>query len=89
MPGGQGAFVAIGWTNKWYANMVQKDEKSVNLKSGMERMQLGLLPKEEIRSPKICLLFWKGNDRMVGHNQFRQFILAHHSRKINEKIRTF
>mgnify|MGYP001443628341 CR=1 FL=1 len=83
MPGGQGAVVAVGWTGKWYADVALKDEKTVTLKSGMERIQLGLLPKEEIRSPRICLLFWKGDDRMVGHNQFRQFILAHHTRKIN------
>jgi len=85
MPAGQGVVVAVGWTGKWYANMVQKDGRTMNLKSGMERIKLRLLPKEEIRSPKICLLFWKGSDRMVGHNQFRQFILAHHTRKINGK----
>jgi len=83
MPGGQGIMVAIGWTGKWFADVLQADEKSVALKSGMEKMKLALYPKEEIRTPKICLLFWKGEDRMVGHNQFRKFILAHHSRKIN------
>jgi len=83
MPGKQGVMVAVGWTGKWYADVLQTNEKSVSLKSGMERMQLYLQPKEEIRTPKICLLFWKGEDRMVGHNQFRRFILAHHTRKIN------
>ncbi len=83
MPGQQGIVVAVGWTGKWYADVLQSGEKAVSLKSGMERMQLYLLPKEEIRTPKICLLFWKGNDRMIGHNQFRRFILAHHSRKVN------
>ncbi|NCB09983.1 MAG: alpha-galactosidase, partial [Bacteroidia bacterium] len=68
MPGGQGMVVAVGWTGKWFSDIVQDGPKSVTLKSGMERMQLNLLPKEEIRTPKICLLFWKGDDRMVGHN---------------------
>jgi alpha-galactosidase len=86
MPGGQGMVVAVGWTGKWFADIVQDGPKSVILKSGMERMQLNLLPKEEIRTPKICLLFWDGDDRMVGHNQFRQFVLAHHSRKINGQL---
>ena len=85
MPGQQGIMVAVGWTGKWYADLRQVDEKTVSLKSGMERMQLKLYPKEEIRTPKICLLFWKGDDRMIGHNQFRQFILVHHTRKINGK----
>ena len=44
----------------------------------MSRTHLKLLPGEEIRSPKIALLFW-GTDRMRGHNLLRQFILARHS----------
>ena len=82
-PGKQGIVVAIGWTGKWYADVSQTDERTITLKSGMERMQLSLNPSEEIRSPKIALLFWNGEDRMIGHNLFRKFILAHHSRKIN------
>ena len=83
MPGGHGMMVAVGWTGKWYADVKRTGAKTISLKSGMEKMQLSLYPKEEIRTPKICLLFWKGEDRMTGHNRFRQFILAHHSRKIN------
>jgi alpha-galactosidase len=83
MPGNQGVMVAIGWTGKWYADILQRDNESVLLQAGMEKLRLLLHPKEEIRTPKICLLFWRGADRMTGHNQFRQFILAHHSRKIN------
>jgi len=85
-PAKQGIMVAVGWTGKWYADVLQQDEKSVSLKSGMENMHLTLYPQEEIRTPKICLLFWQGEDRMIGHNQFRRFILAHHSRKINGKL---
>jgi alpha-galactosidase len=85
-PGGQGIMAAVGWTGKWYADISQTGDKSVSLKSGMEKMKLTLYPSEEIRTPKICLLFWKGADRMIGHNLFRQFVLAHHSRKINGKF---
>lgn len=83
MPGQQGIMAAIGWTGKWYANILNADPNSVSLVSGMEKMKLVLYPSEEIRTPKICLLFWQGADRMIGHNQFRQFMLAHHSPKIN------
>ncbi|MCX6221530.1 MAG: alpha-galactosidase [Bacteroidia bacterium] len=85
-PVGQGIMVAVGWTGQWYADVQQMDEKSVLLKSGMARMKLILYSDEEIRTPKICLLFWKGQDRMVGHNQFRRFILAHHTRKIDGRF---
>ncbi len=83
MPWQQGIIVGIGWTGKWYADIQKKDAKTVELKSGMERMQLALLPNEDIRTPRICLFFWKGGDRMAGHNQFRRFIMAHHSPKID------
>jgi alpha-galactosidase len=86
MPAQQGIVVAVGWTGKWFANIVKENEKSVSLKSGMEKLKTYLLPNEEIRTPKICLLFWNGDDRMIGHNQFRRFILAHHTRKIDGKI---
>jgi alpha-galactosidase len=83
MPGKEGIMVAVGWTGKWFAAISMVNEQSVSLKSGMEIMQLKLLPKEEIRTPKIALLFWKGEERMTGHNLFRQFVLVHHTRKIN------
>jgi alpha-galactosidase len=83
MPGKQGIIVAVGWTGKWYADVRQVDGNSVTLKSGMEKMKISLNPKEEIRTPKVCLFFWNGEDRMTGHNQFRQFVLVHHTRKIN------
>lgn len=86
MPGKQGIVIGIGWTGKWYADVSHIDEKSVTLKSGMEKLRLELLPKEDIRTPRICLLFWKGEDRMVGHNQFRRLITTHYSRKIDGHV---
>jgi alpha-galactosidase len=83
--GKKGVMVAVGWTGKWFADLEKTTPKSVTLKSGMERMKLLLYSNEEIRTPKICLLFWKGNDRMIGHNQFRQFVLAHHTRQVDGK----
>ncbi|MBK8882922.1 MAG: alpha-galactosidase [Bacteroidales bacterium] len=85
-PGSRGTVFAIGWTGKWYAEIEQAGQKSVTVRSGLARMRLVLYPGEEIRTPSICMLFWKGEDRMVGHNRFRQFILAHHFRKINGKF---
>lgn len=86
MPGKQGLMVAVGWTGKWFADVCLNQNTSVSLKSGMENLSTYLLPDEKIRTPRICLLFWKDDDRMAGHNQFRRFILAHHSRKIDGKF---
>lgn len=34
----------------------------------------------------VCMLFWQDEDRMVGHNTFRRFMLAHHSPKLNGRF---
>lgn len=85
LPGNQGVLTAIGWSGKWYADVMQADNHCWKLEAGMERMKLFLYPDEEIRTPEICLLFWTGADRMTGHNLFRQFVLKHHSRQIGGK----
>ena len=36
---------------------------------------------EEIRTPRVLLLEWRGNDYLEGHNLLRRFILAHHMPK--------
>ena len=83
MPGKSGIIAAVGWTGSWFANVKAVDEKTVSLKAGMGTMRIVLYPKEEMRTPRISLFFWKQQDRMTSHNQYRQFILAHYSRKIN------
>jgi len=82
-PDSAGFVVSIGWTGKWYADICQTTETSLSLKAGMEKMKLTLYPEEEIRTPGICLLFWKSEDPMRGHNQFRKFLLAHKIRRIS------
>jgi alpha-galactosidase len=85
-PDNRGVVVSIGWTGNWYTSIQQKNNKDVALHAGMEEMNLTIYPGEQIRTPLCGLMFWEGNDRMTGHNQFRQFILSHHSRKVNGKF---
>lgn len=77
----EGMVVAVGWTGRWFADVTYTKEKTITIKSGLQKIQTQLYPKEEIRSPRICMLFWKGENRMVGHNHFRQFVLKYHSRE--------
>ena len=77
----EGVMVAIGWTGTWESMLTSLDDQRLLLKAGLKHLDAGLLPGERIRTASVCLLFWKG-DRMVGHNRFRRFMLAHHSRKI-------
>jgi alpha-galactosidase len=81
----QGVLVSIGWTGTWYSNIRCLDNQSVSLTSGIEKLNTYLTPHESIRTSSICLLFWHGANRMIGHNNFRRFLLAHHSRHIDGK----
>ena len=51
----------------------------------MERTHLKLYPGEEIRTPRILLLFWHG-DRTRGHNLWRRLILAHYTPRPNGQL---
>ena len=55
----------------------------------MKTMRLYLHPDESIRTPSISLMFWNGDDRMAGHNRFRRFVLAHHTRKVGGQMQKY
>jgi alpha-galactosidase len=74
----EGAILAIGWSGEWAAAFDRPEEgPTFKLKAGMALTHLKLHPGEEIRTPRILMLFWQG-ERTRGHNLLRQFILAHH-----------
>ncbi len=83
--GDRGVMAAVGWTGQWQSVFSRKDEKGVEFSAGMEKTHLVLYPGECIRTPRILLLFWQGDDRMRGHNLFRQFVLAHHTPQLEGK----
>jgi alpha-galactosidase len=76
---GEGAMLAIGWSGQWAISLMKDDDNGVKIRSGMELTHLKLHKGEKIRSPRILMLFWNGEDRMIGHNVFRQFMLKHHT----------
>lgn len=77
---GHGVVAAVGWSGRWQAAVGRKgaDPRAVDIAAGMAETHFRLRPGEEVRTPSMALLFWKGADRMAGHNLFRRFILAHH-----------
>lgn len=82
-PSGQGAMVAVGWSGTWYTDFEKTGNNGVSLASGMKWLETYLHATETIRTPSICLLFWNGEERMIGHNKFRRFVLNHQTHKIN------
>ncbi len=84
-PAKAGVLAAIGWTGTWQSDVRCVSDNTVSLQAGIEHFNAYLKPNETVRFPSLCLLFWQGADRMVGHNTFRRFMLAHHSRHIDGK----
>ncbi len=78
--GGEGVLVGIGWSGQWAAAFGCDRDKGVSARAGMATTHLKLHPGEEICTPRILALFWKG-DRMRGNNLLRRFLLTHHRPK--------
>jgi alpha-galactosidase len=74
---GSGMILGIGWTGEWSATFGRDKENRVFMRAGMATTRLRLRPGEEIRTPRILVLFWQG-DRMRGQNLLRRFLLKHH-----------
>ncbi len=75
--GDKGIITAIGWSGQWACSLEHRSS-GLRMCAGYEHVHLKLLPGEEIRSPRMAQLFWKGN-RIASHNVWRRFLLHHHT----------
>lgn len=85
-PQGGGVMLSIGWTGNWQASVCAQNGNEVSLKAGQKRFDLYLHPSEQIRTPRVNIMFWEGADYLAGTNQFRRLVLAHNSRRIDGKV---
>jgi alpha-galactosidase len=82
--GKTGVMVGIGWSGQWAAEFARPTDDRIRIRAGQELTKLKLYPGEEIRTPRILLLFWNG-EPLAGHNLLRRFILKHHTPRPNGK----
>ena len=80
--GGDGILCAVGWGGQWFAEFAHDGKGKTAISAGMEHLDLKLRPGEEIRSPRMLLLYWLG-EPIHGHNVLRQFVLQHHSPQVS------
>jgi alpha-galactosidase len=73
-----GVMIALGWSGQWSADF-QGEPGAAKLTMGMQKTHLRLLPGEEIRTPRMALIFWRGNEPIRANNLLRSFLLAHHT----------
>jgi alpha-galactosidase len=76
--GQEGAVLAIGWSGEWATTFHRPDHTpEFRVRAGMALTRLTLHPGEEIRTPRMLMLFWQGKPAR-GQNLLRRFLLAHH-----------
>ncbi len=78
----EGIIIALGWTGEWAAEFNTDYSRRTRIRNGLALTHLKLLPGEEIRSPRMVLLFYN-KGRMSGQNLLRRFILSHNRPLIN------
>ena len=75
-PGG-GVILAIGWPGQWSSSFTRDGGRGLEVRAGQQLTHLVLKPGEEIRSPLIALLFWRGTDVVRSQNLWRRWYRAH------------
>ena len=78
----EGLLTAIGWSGQWAARLERSGAGPTRLQAGMEQTHLRLHPGEQIRTPRILVMPWKG-DRLAAHNRFRRLLLFEYAPKLN------
>lgn len=74
-----GVAAAIGWSGQWEADFQIAPDGAFRVRAGQQLTHLKLHPGETIRTPRILLVFWSGDNPLRGNNLLRQVTLAHYS----------
>ncbi len=76
----QGIIGAIGWSGAWQATFTRdKTAPTVGITAGMRATHFLLHPGETVRTPRIVLLNWKGDDWQAAQNLWRRMALTYYS----------
>jgi len=81
-PDGSGVVMAVGWSGQWQASFTRDAGPNLQVQAGMQLTHLSLLPGEQIRSPRMLLLFWQG-EQLHASNMLRRLILEHYTPQLN------
>jgi alpha-galactosidase len=83
---GGGYILAIGWPGQWACGFTRDDRSSLRVTAGQQLTHLYLQPVEQIRTPLIALLFWRGKDTVRAQNLWRRWFLAYDIPRLNDRI---
>ncbi|MCU0873027.1 MAG: hypothetical protein MUE50_11870, partial [Pirellulaceae bacterium] len=75
----------MGWPGQWAASFTRDAGTGLTVQAGQQLTRLYLKPGEEIRTPLIALLFWKGGDVVESQNLWRRWYRAHNIPRVGGK----
>ncbi len=81
--GTDGVMIVVGWPGQWATTFTRDHDRGLAITAGQELTRFVLHPGEEVRTPLMALLFWRG-DRIRSHNLWRRWMLAHNVPRDNE-----
>lgn len=70
-----GIITAVGWPAQWKTTFDRSRPGEIAIRTGQKKTRLYLEPSDEIRTPLVVVMGWKG-DRQQAQNQWRQWMLA-------------
>lgn len=69
-----GVITAVGWSGQWAASFDRSASGPTRFRAGMEKTHLLLHPGENIRTPRVLMMLWSGDER-AARNRFRRLML--------------
>ena len=84
----QGGLVgAVGWSGQWALRACTARRRvKLELQAGQQTTHFKLQPGETVRTPRILLVMWQGEDPLRGHNLFRRLLTAHYLPQRNGEV---
>jgi alpha-galactosidase len=74
---GNGTIVVLGWPGQWSTAFTSPSPGVAHLAGGQALTHLRLQPGEEIRTPRITMLFWQRDNWIEAQNLWRHWMRAH------------
>ena len=73
-----GWVTAVGWSGQWAAEFARETNGDLTIGAGMETTHFRLRSGQSVRTPRIVLLRYHGDEMIRGHNRFRRLMLEHY-----------
>jgi alpha-galactosidase len=81
----EGAIIVVGWPGQWSGHLIRDANNGVDVRMGQELTHFKLLPGEEVRTPRIVMMFWKGEWRR-SQNLWRRWMMAYNMPRPGGKL---